>query len=133
MTGDGGDSQTVTEPGFAISLSGPGGSPSSPFAVSVAELAALLAAMEGRAGGNGGAATIPTEAILAGSGIGQVISGNLIESIRQALNASLDEAAVAAAGLTPMPLGLLGTGGAFGQGATTNRCATVSPSAPCRR
>jgi hypothetical protein len=132
VTGSGGDSQTVTDPGFAISLPGPGGSPSLPGAVSVTDLAAFLATLEGRAGGNGGAASLPTDASLAGSGIGQVVSGNLIESIRQALNASLDEAAVAASGLAQMPFGLFGAGRAFGQGVTTSRRVTVSASAPCR-
>ena len=132
MTGAGGDSKTVSEPGFAISLSSPGGSPSSPFAISVADLAALLGGMEGRSGGNGGAANPVTEADLARSGIGQIISGNLIDSIRQALHASLDEATVAASGPMQTPLDLFGTGRAFGQGVSTNRCVTVSPSRPCR-
>lgn len=132
VTGSNGVSQTIAEPGFAISVAGPGGSPSLPVAVSVTELAALLAGLEGRPGGNGGAATPLTEAMLTRSGIAQIISGNLIESVRQAMHATLDEAAIVAFGLTPMTPGLFGLARGQGTGLTTNRCVTVSPSQPCR-
>ena len=92
-----------------------------PVAVSVTELAALLAGLEGRPGGNGGTATPPTDAILTRSGIDEIISGNLI-----------DEAAVAAFGLNQMAPGVFGLGRGQGPSLTTNRCVTVSPSQPCR-
>ncbi len=73
---------------------------------------------------------MPTEATLARSGIAQIISGNLLDSVRQALHATLDEAAVAVAGLLQLVPQAVGQG--QGPGLTTNQCVTISPSRPCR-
>jgi hypothetical protein len=48
------------------------------------------------------------------------------------MHATLDEAAVAVFGLTQLAPGLTGLGLGQGQGLTTNRCVTVSPSGPCQ-
>ena len=87
ITGLNGASQTITRPGFAVSVSGPGASPSDPAPAPPGATAALLAQLNGRAGGTGGAPTIPTEITVANSGIANVISANLTASIQAAAHA----------------------------------------------
>ena len=85
ITGTNGASETVTRPGYAVSVAGPGASPSSPAPVPVAELNQLLSQLDGRPGGSGGAAIIPTEQTVVSSGVPQTISGNFSASVQQAL------------------------------------------------
>src|SRR5271155_3301618 len=61
VTGLNGASQTITRPGFEVTVSGPGASPSDPAPAPPGATAALLAQLDGRAGGNGGAPVVPTE------------------------------------------------------------------------
>ena len=84
VTGVNGVSQTITRPGFEVSISGPGGAPTSPAPAPPGAAAALIAQLDGRPGGNGGAATIPTEITVASSGIANTISNNINASIQAA-------------------------------------------------
>ena len=84
ITGLNGVSQTITRNGFAVTVSGPGASPSNPAQSPRGSTAALLAQLDGRAGGNGGASTVPTEVTVANSGIANAISANLTASIQAA-------------------------------------------------
>ena len=74
VTGLNGVSQTIIRPGFEVTVAGPGASPSAPSPAAPGATAALLAALDGRPGGNGGAPQIPTDAIVANSGIAATIS-----------------------------------------------------------
>jgi trimeric autotransporter adhesin len=84
ITGTNGVAQTITRPGFQVTVSGPGASPSAPAAAPPGAVAALVSQLDGRAGGNGGATTVPTEVTVTDSGIANVISNNLTASIQAA-------------------------------------------------
>lgn len=84
ITGTNGASETVTRPGYAVTVAGPGTSPSAPAPVPISELNQLLSQLDGRAGGTGGAQIIPTEQTVVASGVGQTISGNISASVQQA-------------------------------------------------
>src|SRR5204863_5665784 len=84
ITGTNGASETVTRPGYAVTVAGAGASPSSPAPVPAGELNQLLSQLDGRAGGSGGASLIPTEQAVAASGVPQTISGNFSASVQQA-------------------------------------------------
>jgi hypothetical protein len=84
VTGRNGVSQTITQPGFAISVPGAGASPSQPFRAPPGVLAGMLSRLDGRPRGNGGATRVPTDTTVASSGIGDTISGNLAVSVQQA-------------------------------------------------
>lgn len=75
--------QTLTRPGFAVTVAGPGAQPSPPAPEPAGRLAELLARLDGRTGGNGGAPVIPTDATVAASGVSQTISGDLPQSVLQ--------------------------------------------------
>src|SRR4029077_2721799 len=81
-------SQTITRPGFEVTVSGVGAAPSDPAPAPPGTTAALLAQLDGRAGGTGGARTVPTETVVAASGIANVISNNVTASV-QAANRAL--------------------------------------------
>ena len=82
VTGLDGVSQTITRPGFEVTVSGPGASPSDPAPAPPGATAALSAQLDGRAGGNGGAPIVPTEVTVTNSGIANTISANLAASIQ---------------------------------------------------
>ncbi len=84
ITGLDGVSQTITRNGFEVTVSGPGASPSDPAQSPRGSTAALLAQLDGRAGGNGGAQTVPTEVTVANSGIANAISANITPNIQAA-------------------------------------------------
>ncbi len=84
ITGLNGVSQTITGNGFEVTVSGPGASPSDPAKSPPGATAALNNQLDGRASGNGGATTIPTEVMVTNSGIANVISTNLAASIQAA-------------------------------------------------
>ena len=84
VTGRNGASETITRPGFEVIVPSPGASPSAPTPAPPDTAEALLAQLDGRSDGNGGARTIPTEAMVANSGIANVISGDIAASRRAA-------------------------------------------------
>ena len=84
VTGTNGVTQSITHPGFGITVPGPGAAPSAPYRIPPGELARLLARLDGRPRGNGGATNIPTDTAVANSGVGNTISGDLPQSIQQA-------------------------------------------------
>ncbi len=79
-----GQTQLVTRPGWAVTVSGPGAPPSKAAPASEVEIANLLNQLTGRPGATGGAPNHPTEPLLAGSGVPAVISGNPAASTQQA-------------------------------------------------
>ena len=94
VTGTTGATQTLQRPGFAVTIAGPGASPSAPFPVPPGQLAQLVSQLDGRRGATGGARTVPTEQAVAASGVEQTISRNIAASVQQA-------AAQTQAGATP--------------------------------
>jgi len=74
VTGLNGLAQTITRPGFQVTVAGRGAAPSTPSPAPPGAAAALLAQLDGRPGGNGGARTIPTDATVANSGIAAAVS-----------------------------------------------------------
>jgi trimeric autotransporter adhesin len=81
VTGLDGVSQTLTRPGFAITVSQPGAAPSHPAPAPLGATATLLDQLDGRPGANGGAPEIPTEVTVANSGIASEVSANIAASI----------------------------------------------------
>jgi hypothetical protein len=84
VTGSTGASQTIYRAGYSVSVAGRGAAPTPPVPAAPGQIAGLLARMDGRAGGNGGATTVPTEASVTGSGIASTISGNVATSVQAA-------------------------------------------------
>jgi trimeric autotransporter adhesin len=82
VTGLTGVTQTITRPGFAVSVSGPGAAPSPPGPAPRALLDRFLASLDGRPGGDGGSVNPPTDAIVANSGVSKAISGNITGNIQ---------------------------------------------------
>ncbi len=74
VTGLNGLAQTITRPGFQVTVAGRGAAPSTPAPAPPGATAALLAQLDGRPGGNGGARTVPTDATVANSGIAAAVS-----------------------------------------------------------
>jgi trimeric autotransporter adhesin len=84
VTGLNGASQTLTRPGFEVTVSAPGAAPSDPAPAPRGATEAMLAQLDGRAGGNGGAPMAPTEVMVTESGIANAISANIAASIQAA-------------------------------------------------
>ncbi len=84
ITGLDGASQTITRPGFEVTVARPGAAPSAPGPAPTATTAALLTELDGRPGGHGGAPIIPTEVTVAASGIATTISADVAASVRAA-------------------------------------------------
>ena len=74
VTGLNGLAQTLTRPGFQVTVTGRGAAPSTPSPAPPGASAALLAQLDGRPGGNGGARTVPTDTTVANSGIAAAVS-----------------------------------------------------------
>src|SRR6516164_5968154 len=74
VTGLNGQSQTITRPGFQVTVTGRGAAPSEPSPAPPGAATALLAQLDGRPGGNGGARTVPTDTMVANSGIAAAVS-----------------------------------------------------------
>ena len=83
VTGLNGLAQTITRPGFQVTVAGRGAAPSAPSPTPPGAAAALLAQLDGRPGGNGGARTIPTDATVANSGIAAAVSSTVRQSKRK--------------------------------------------------
>jgi hypothetical protein len=84
VTGVGGVTETLHRPGFAISIAGPGGTPSAPFPVPPGRIAQLVGHLDGRVGASGGARAVPSDATVARSGVAATISGDVAGSVQQA-------------------------------------------------
>ena len=91
VTGLDGTSRTITRPGFEVTVSGPGASPSDPAPAPPGAATALLAQLDGRPGGNGGASTIPTEGMVTNSGIANV-SATVADNIQAAAQTQVSAA-----------------------------------------
>jgi len=76
--------QTITRPGFSVTVAGRGAAPSSPSAAPVDTIAAALGQLSGKGGSSGGSSNPPTDSTVAGSGISSVVSGNIVASVQQA-------------------------------------------------
>ena len=83
VTGLAGVPQTITRPGFMVSVSGPGAAPSRPAPAPPGQLALATQQLDGQTGGRGGASVIPTDTTVADSGVSQTISGNVTQSLQQ--------------------------------------------------
>jgi trimeric autotransporter adhesin len=84
IVGTNGVSQTITRTGFHVTVSGPGASPSEPSPAPPGAIAGLLAQLDGRPGSSGGARTIPTDTMVANSGVATAISSNISAGIQAA-------------------------------------------------
>ena len=84
ITGLNGVSQTIYRPGFEVTVAKPGAAPSDPGPAPPSATTTMLAQLDGRAGSNGGAPKVPTEVTVANSGIANVISANVQESVQAA-------------------------------------------------
>jgi hypothetical protein len=84
IAGTNGISQTITRTGFHVTVSGPGASPSGPSPAPPGATAGLLAQLDGKSGSSGGARTIPTDTMVANSGVAAAISSNISAGIQAA-------------------------------------------------
>src|SRR5207248_1520464 len=94
VTGTNGVSQTVSRPGFAITVAGPGASPSPPAPAPPGAIDAVLVQIDGRSGGSGGAAHVPTEVTITNSGISNTISGDISASVQSAVQNQLTNSTI---------------------------------------
>ncbi len=78
ITGLNGISQTITRPGFQVTVAGRGAAPSAPAPAPPGATTAILAQLDGQPGRSGGARTIPTDTMVANSGVAATISGNVL-------------------------------------------------------
>lgn len=76
--------QLITRPGFAVTISGPGATPSKPGPPANDTLQKLLGQFTARAGATGGSTNPPSDAIIAASSIPLDVSSNVAVSDRQA-------------------------------------------------
>ena len=84
ITGNNGVSQTITRPGFAVTIAGPGAVPTPPAPAPPGALGKFLASLGGHVGSTAGARTAPSDSTVAQSGIGSTISGNFTASVQAA-------------------------------------------------
>lgn len=91
ITGADGSSQQLYRPGFAVDVDG--GHVSVPHLAPPPTTLSILSQLDGRTDGNGGAATVPTDATVAASSVPNTISNNLAASLQQA-NAAVPYTAV---------------------------------------
>jgi hypothetical protein len=81
--------QTITRPGFSITVAGVGAAPSGPHPTPHELLSTLFADLTGKNGKTGGSHNPPTERAVADSGISKTVSGNVAASVQQATQNSL--------------------------------------------
>lgn len=85
ITGLNGISQTITRPGFGVTVSGRGAAPSSPTRAPSGTLSSFITQLDGHTGGNGGASQVPTDSTVVNSGVTQTVSGNVNASVQSAI------------------------------------------------
>jgi trimeric autotransporter adhesin len=76
--------QTITRPGYSITVRAPGETPSSPTPTSDEALASLLGQLSGKNGATGGSNNIPTDQSVVSSGVSNTLSSNINTSVQQA-------------------------------------------------
>lgn len=83
ITGLTGLVERITRPGFGVTIAN--GTMSSPSQAPKGRLASFIAALDGKAGSNGGSTNVPTDATVANSGISDTVSNNVVGSIQQSI------------------------------------------------
>jgi trimeric autotransporter adhesin len=89
ITGLNGISQTITRPGFQVTVPEQGAAPAPPSPAPPGATAAILTQLDGRPGGTGGAQTILTDTVVANSGVAAVttssndLAGNQAQTFQQ--------------------------------------------------
>ena len=101
VSGQSGCSQQLYRPGFAVDIDKPGGCPGAPYQAPPGTTVAILAQLDGRAGGNGGASTVPTDATVANSAVPNTVSNNITTSVQQAVQNTPPAAPPPAPSVTP--------------------------------
>ncbi|HEY1795001.1 MAG TPA: FecR domain-containing protein [Stellaceae bacterium] len=91
ITGLNGISQTITRPGFAVTVNGRGASPSSPTHAASGTLTSFITQLDGHNGGSGGATQVPTDSTVTNSGVTQTVSGNINASVQSAIQTQLGQ------------------------------------------
>jgi hypothetical protein len=81
ITGATGASETLSRPGYSVTIAAPGAAPSKPFPVAPGRIATLLSLLDGRSGGSGGASVIPTDQMVAASD--RTYTGDLPVNVQQ--------------------------------------------------
>ena len=89
VTCSNGVSRTITRPGFEVRVAASCTAPSEPSPVPLGTTAALLAELDGRAGGYGGAFTVPTDLMVANSGLAAAVSSNVLLELQPEIQCAL--------------------------------------------
>src|SRR5215472_14239402 len=84
VSGQSGCSAELYRPGYAVDINNSQGCPDAPHAAPPGATVAIFNQLDGRAGGNGGATTVPTDTTVAASGVANTISNNVTASIQAA-------------------------------------------------
>jgi len=82
VTGSNGATQTLTRPGFGVTVAGPGASPSSPYRVPPQVLAQLQGRLDAVPGRMAAPLGFPTNATVASSSVSSTISGDCLSERR---------------------------------------------------
>jgi hypothetical protein len=131
ITGFNGVSQTITANGFESTVSAPGASPSDPAKSPPGATAALNNQLDGRASGNGGATTVPTDVMVANSGIASTISTNITPNIQAAGQAAATQPqSVGKTVQQTVPPTTIQAGSLQGSAATATLVNPISPPTP---
>ena len=110
ITGLNGVEQTIFRPGFEVTVAKPGASPSDPSPAPPSDTREMLAQLDGRAGGNGGAPAVPTDVMVANSGLANstgadavpgIQSPSAYQTVRQAVPPTTYQASSDTARFTP--------------------------------
>jgi hypothetical protein len=84
-------SQTLTRPGYSVTVASRTTPPSQPAPAPPGATAAMLSQLDGRSGGSGGARQTPTEQTVVSSGIGSTVSGNVMANVLAATQAAAQQ------------------------------------------